>query len=761
MNKRYVSLASMMTLCFLLLLISGCGSSSNKESGSAGVSRVGETSCITCHSTSVERLTGAPIVANYTASTHNLHLVGCQDCHGGGASHEGKGPIPYASPNEAQCKSCHDGGKLVTQYAASKHKLAATEDGDALCNRCHTHQGAVLSAISHFTGDGPFMAARVGAPGAIRDAEPIKCNTCHDTHNPKTLRVDNLWNPSVRVGVAAGGTPPTSYAGADQYRLCTQCHGYITPAGKLMGSGTATSGTARVGYHETSWYRIIASTHYDDPTTQSIEGWVMRTSGANAGNPCLDCHGHEANAGTRYGRTTTPTIYTDWGQSGHAGKILKAKYAAADANPVTGTRGTAAYTASGTRQVDAVMRAGALANIPANAGREITPFTVDGVHEYWSQDGEIDCQRCHTSTGLVNYLSDVAGYRGEHLTNDYSHLAGWQRTRPTTPPNSAMQQEVLYCWGCHSNAGSGALRKPGKITPEPLPDAAYTFNGRQVTFPDVAGSNICVACHSGYGNRERIAGLVRPDGSANSRSTSTSPRFHYKNAAGSVFNEQAHIVYEFDLNGNGNFAEHYTNPTYFAHNKIGLPASPGTGSNGPCVACHMAGSSHTFVNVTKNAAGVITAITNPVCGSCHDSTHGLMTAAKLEEEKGGFMQADTVLNAYVANTIRNYHNKDLTKLVHYSDAAKLLPTYDAAKDVDLLPENSYGTMHNRVYARYEKAAYTHNRIYAKRIIFDSIDWLDNGAFDGTITINATTYPKAAAWFGAPAGTTGNYSAKRP
>ena len=31
MNKRYLSLASMMTLCVLLLLISGCGTSGNKE----------------------------------------------------------------------------------------------------------------------------------------------------------------------------------------------------------------------------------------------------------------------------------------------------------------------------------------------------------------------------------------------------------------------------------------------------------------------------------------------------------------------------------------------------------------------------------------------------------------------------------------------------------------------------------------------------------------------------------------------------------
>jgi hypothetical protein len=754
MNKKYLSLASIVTCCFLLLLISGCGSSGNKE-GDTGTTTVGETSCVTCHSASVERLTGYPIVANYMASVHNLNSVGCQACHGAGGQHNGVGPIPYPSPNYAQCKSCHDSAKLVTQYSTSNHLLAATEDGDEKCNRCHTHQGAVLSAISHYTGDGTVIAGLVGAPGAIPDAEPIKCNTCHDTHDAKKLRVDTAWFPSTTVGAA---TPSTN----DQFRLCTQCHGYTNPAGKLMGSGTATSGTVKVGYHETSWYRIIGTTHFDDPTTQSIEGWVMRTNGPNSANPCYDCHGHEANAGTRRGQTTTPTIFTDWGQSGHAGKILAKKYTAATANPQTGTRGTPEYTASGLKQVDAVMKAGALANIPANAGKEITPFTVDGEFEFWSQDGEFDCQRCHTSTGLVNYLTDQKTYSGEAGKNDYSHLIGWQRTRPTTPPNSSMQQEVLYCWGCHSNAGSGALRQPGAITPESLPDASYTFGGKQVTYPDAKGSNICVACHSGYGNRERIAGAFRPDGSVNNRSTSTSPRFHYMNAAGSVFNEKAHIVYEFDLNGNGNFAEHYTNVTYFAHDKIGLAASPGTGTNGPCVACHMGNSSHTFDAVTKDTSGVITAITNTaLCNSCHDSTHGLMTAAKMEEEKAGFNQADTIINAYVANTITNYHVKDLTKFKHYTDAQKLLPTYDASIDVDLLPENSYGTMHNRLYARFEKAAYVHNRIYVKRVIFDSIDWLDNGKFDGAITINATTYPKAAAWFGAPAGTTGNYSAKRP
>ena len=127
MNKRYYSLAWITTFCLLLLLISGCGSSGNKESETAAASAaVSETTCVTCHSSSLERLTAYPVVANYTASVHNLNSVGCQKCHGNGGSHNGVGPIPYPSPNYVQCKDCHDKGTatsyaLVTQYSTSQH----------------------------------------------------------------------------------------------------------------------------------------------------------------------------------------------------------------------------------------------------------------------------------------------------------------------------------------------------------------------------------------------------------------------------------------------------------------------------------------------------------------------------------------------------------------------------------------------------------------------------------------------------------------
>ncbi|MFH2121561.1 MAG: hypothetical protein ABIJ25_14375 [Pseudomonadota bacterium] len=697
-KKRYLGLASVLTCCLLLLLISGCGSSGNKEGDAAATATVSETSCVVCHSTSLERLTAYQIVAKYTPSIHNVSSVGCQDCHGAGGSHNGVGPIPYPSPGYAQCTSCHDSGTatdyaLVTKYSTSKHLLADTEDGRAKCNRCHTHQGAVLSAISNYTGDGNVMAAMVGAPGVIANPEPIKCNTCHETHDAKKLRVDTAWLPSTTVGAAIASTNA-------QFRLCTQCHGYTTPAGLLMGSGTAASGTALASYHDTSWYRIIGTTHYDNPATgyglaaNLIEGYVLRHGGTNP-NPCLDCHGHEALAGTRRGETTTPTIYTDWAQSGHGGGMLTAKYAAAAANPVTGTRGSAEYTTTGHAQVDAVMAAGS-----------------DGVNYSWAHypwnntTSRGTCQKCHTATGAANYMDSPTTYAADGSGNLFTHLSGW------TPATGSPQAELLYCWGCHSKAGSGALRNPGAVTSE------ATYQGAAITYSDGGKSNGCYVCHGGRGD---IMGA-------------RSSRFmaHHAPAATTLFSAVTKVGYQYA-------GLSYSNPSYFAHDTIGI-----TAGDGPCVTCHMkSSSSHSFGVVTKTA-GVITAIkTQATCDGCHTGNY-VITAAKLEEESEGYQQAGTILLAYVANTITNYLGVAVTS-ANYRTVA----------------EGAYGAFQNAKLHTEEPGGFAHNRYYVKRLIFDSIDWMDNGALDGTITINATTYPKAAEWFGAPAGTTGSYAATRP
>jgi len=62
--------------------------------------------------------------------------------------------------------------------------------------------------------------------------------------------------------------------------------------------------------------------------------------------------------------------------------------------------------------------------------------------------------------------------------------------------------------------------------------------------------------------------------------------------------------------------------------------------------------------------------------------------------------------------------------------------------------DSYGAQQNyRYLSGEEEGAYAHNNNYAKLLIFDSIDWLDDGEFDGLITIPAE-YPAARTWYGA-------------
>lgn len=42
---------------------------------------------------------------------------------------------------------------------------------------------------------------------------------------------------------------------------------------------------------------------------------------------------------------------------------------------------------------------------------------------------------------------------------------------------------------------------------------------------------------------------------------------------------------------------------------------------------------------------------------------------------------------------------------------------------------------------HDPGGYAHNRVYVKRLIFDSIDFIDNGVLDGTIAVtgDAATY----------------------
>lgn len=729
--KRMKEMKLLFVLAALFLsaaMVTGCGNATKESGGSAGIvpiedaANVGSSSCKVCHSlahtTQFYWLVGQ-------ASSNSLGINHeCEACHGGGQYHFGSGPIAYPNPDINRCSACHStqvSGVLASSHNgenAANTNMVTTSRTGGTCQACHTLEGYIEYAKIVSDNTTGTYAALNPAPATFHYPG---CAACHDPLKAQ-LRATPNWNPN------------NNSVSGDQFDMCTSCHKLIMPtSGTLIASGqaytvstgsgadgiwfnaddTKSAGTATVAYtHNTSWFRIIASTHFDNPDSSSVvEGYNIRRNGAN---PCFDCHGHELHTNTRYANTTeagrdaTPTRYTDWAQSAHAGGILTNKYAVARTNGVNKS-GTANLT-------DEVMGVGA------------TPVTGPAWTYYnWSQTtgtgNRAACQRCHTSTGASNFLSDPVGYVAAN--NTFSHLAGW------TAGGGSNQKEMLYCWGCHSNASAGELRDPGALSFTGT--NSYT-NGATAIYPDVAGSNVCLACHTGRETGDSIK--LDPDADG-VRSFINS---HYLTAGGTVFTTSG---YEYA-------GRNYNNVNFYAHDKIGTGDRPGTGSNGPCVGCHMStAQSHRFMPVTKDAVtGDITAITSTVCAVCHIGGFTL-TPTVLNDEEHEYMAALEVLKAALASKGIFFANShpyffidtnangvlDAGEISSSNGFTNWAGVYDLARWKDTM-----GAAFNANLLIHDPGGFAHNRYYAKGLIWDSIDFIDDGILNESVptTITALT-----------------------
>ena len=497
--------------------------------------------------------------------------------------------------------------------------------------------------------------------------------------------------------------------------------------------------------------------HVDSAATPNIiEGYVIKKSNGNL--VCSDCHKTEM---------AEVTINRQWADSAHAGHIL-----------------SKGVVKDETKQ---------------------SPWA----HYNWDDTASRkDCQQCHTATGNSNFMkAQVAGTPYVAADNDFSHLEGWTATNKTSGQN-----ELLYCWGCHEDVENGALLAPTTkgITTVNWADGSYVLDVTtgtmiaaklpiNVTLPNRGKSNTCMGCHSGRGNIETLMGkaftpnptaiLFITDAATFStpKPTATATATHYMNAGATIFNAITKVGYEFP-------ALNYTNPDFFLHDSTN------------CVACHMkSASSHSFNVVSKDATtGEMTTIkTQATCDGCHSVP--VMNATLLQLAADGYEEALTIFNAalitkgYVWTPNHPYFMFDFngdkvlddtdkrytftdptTKVVSYHVTLPVAATeaggwkdvvnddiIDSKDSVVVSPlwpvQGDLGAAHNYNYLHHEAGAYAHNSKYAKRLIFDSIDWLDGdlivdgNSIDGQIVIDATTYPAAAVWFGAPLGSTGSYT----
>jgi hypothetical protein len=604
----------------------------------------------------------------------NRPVISCESCHGSGDNHYGIGPIPYPVPGADMCGQCHndqldqvgthmtyhpESDNIYSDYQASPHansinshnyESGSTSDVQARCSKCHSDEGARLYKDKQFGHDQLESEIPDTEPPVV-NAGVIQCRTCHDAHNPGALLL------------------PASGNASSEYQTCTNCHQYILDinneddgyhgpkspyswSGYVVGVGTFDGG------------RTIYDSHFDDATTDDIEGYVVDPSSSRS---CRDCH-NQHNADT--------TINVDWANSAHSGFILQtAKDPTTHKYTVTDTEGPAF------------------------------------VHYDFKGSDRLACQRCHTSTGFKNFSEDP-------LTYD--------------PANNVFiatdkQRELIYCWACHSS-NAGDLRDPGVFADV----STYSEPAARISaVPDLGGSNICMSCHSGNGSGQNVkdADFATEISGQNFGGFNS----HYLAAGGILFRT---IGYEFA-------GQDYSNILAFAHDQIGTTGDPDMGNNGPCAGCHMKTSnSHTLHNVLKSGTTVtdITAY-NSICSKCHADKASLITT--LNNHYTGYNEAlDVISTLLAALPTPIYYGPGYPYF--FRQAPYIFPNaFTTWPDKDTL-----GAAFNLNLLKHLPGAYAHNHVYTQRLIYDTIDFLDDGVVD-QVSVIATlaSAPDALAYLG--------------
>lgn len=314
-------------------------------------------------------------------------------------------------------------------------------------------------------------------------------------------------------------------------------------------------------------------------------------------------------------------------------------------------------------------------------------------HYPWRTKARNACSRCHTAGGFRSYMTN-------NLVQPSSVIFGKYTTG----------HETLGCKGCHTDYSWKRLSSDSNVT-FALFSTPYKTSSAGIprTFPALQGdSNICIPCHAGLESGESVKTAVADYTNASFKNS------HYLAAAG-VFYQKAGFHYYTS-------AAKMTNT--WNHGNLGVnnyvtSAGQATGNNGPCVACHMNGS-HTLdaiaVAKTTGATG---------CYGCHG---GEDMALLNEEEKANF---DCGMDFFTFNLNANgmYYNTVYPYFYTSAAATTQLKNWTNDGSTNFVgPTGGTGAQTMGAAFNYnllfrEKGAHVHNRKYARRLIFDSVEYL--------------------------------------
>lgn len=375
-------------------------------------------------------------------------------------------------------------------------------------------------------------------------------------------------------------------------------------------------------------------------------------------------------------------------------------------------------------------------------------------HYEFKQDKYAACNRCHTSTGYISYV-----------TSNF--------TVPTTGFGAGdSSRELLACNACHTSYNfKNSVRRVAAYT------APYTAGGKKVTFPDNGATNLCIPCHAGRASGDDVNAVA-------DYSNASFVNSHYMAAAGLMYmaigfkdfttatapvNPNAASRYSY-----GDSYTLFTGPATTAapagqvnsaHRRFGTPLIngdthvapnkgrlaawlPGTmDTGGPCVTCHL--NAHdsngvlstlpTPTRTTSHTLAINDNTWNQVCINCHGSEGPVATF--LEENSGDFKDA---LNLALQVLLTKYKIAYTTTFPYFYDLTADPTGKTAVKDWtrgtgdQVFGRRMMGACFNVNLLLRDPAAYVHARTYARRLIYDSIDYLDDQTINMSVGSTATT-----------------------
>jgi hypothetical protein len=405
-------------------------------------------------------------------------------------------------------------------------------------------------------------------------------------------------------------------------------------------------------------------------------------------------------------------------------------------------------------------------------------------------------------------------------------------TRGTTPP----APQMITCDACHTNAALGKLRSlPGtRLTAfatytSSTPGYAFAPNNvlnpnKKQYYPDVAGSNLCIVCHSGTIEGTTTAlGMSDPyfAGSTQALTYTNNGALSPKTTIGQHNMPAAAVMYvkfgftnlstgstgvasaayvkslTSDLDGGSIVSTHRKFGTSAiasdSHFSASKPAPFNMTYNGPCAVCHVSGS-HSYK--------IDQAAVNAVCSNCHSYEQGhdltnidafrqYFVEPNKEVYDNAILLGATVINNKVAaynatpagqaaplnfavgidpeNSTQPYKvvvyttfktggtynsegvlNVNSAALADFQKAAKLLgySTNGATDATDLGYQKFLGAISNLQLFAKDQGGFAHARVYARRLIYDSVDYLDDASLNMTVGATALSLSQTATVGGA-------------